>query len=133
MAMLAAPRVLCSSSSTNGRIGFAECVEFERGRSDGRVVAAVRVVFQRVRTDGRVADATLVQERIVTEKGVEVDGIAAFLARCSRHVIALNWIAWRPSNSRSKASVIAETAKSPLAIWGTAPCIVTPCRPAKFA
>ena len=49
----------------------------------GRVEAAGCVALERTTTDSRVEVAGVVQERIITEEGVPVDGIAALLTNRS--------------------------------------------------
>ncbi len=70
--------------TNTGRRVVVAIVVFERASTDGRVRKGVRVVLERVPTDSRVADAAVVQERVLPEEGVKVDGIAAFLANGSR-------------------------------------------------
>ena len=75
--------VVLERSNTGSRVVVAGCVGHQRRRTDGRIPTP-KVAFERAPTDGRVADARMVQERVLTEEGVKVDGIAAFLAIRSR-------------------------------------------------
>ena len=67
-------------TNTASRVAPASRIAKERINAVGRIIIAGYVVFERFKTRGRVAAAGgVVHERIITEEGVRVDGIAAFL------------------------------------------------------